>query len=95
MDNVNELTSAQLVTHYLMNSYLYYIKGLSCITDTEYDRLCQRLLTEWDDVTHVHKEYVDKEALEAGTAYHLKEDDYPTIARFAAMAYYNANNKDN
>jgi NAD-dependent DNA ligase len=81
---VNKLTSEQLVAHYMMHSYLYYIEGTSVISDRSYDLLCQRLLAEWDDLHHPHKVLIDKQALSSGTGFYLKEEDYPSIAKITA-----------
>ena len=60
-----------LVPYYLMFSYLYYEKNLSLIEDTEFDKLCQTLLEKYDNVEHMHKHLVSKEALTAGTGYDI------------------------
>lgn len=69
---------------YLIHSYLYYIEETPLISDTEYDRLCKKLLNSFDTLTHRHKHLVSKEALQAGTGYHLAEADYPLITKRAA-----------
>ena len=60
-----------LVPYYLMFSYLYYEKNVSLIEDTEFDKLCQTLLEKYDNVEHMHKHLVSKEALTAGTGYDI------------------------
>jgi hypothetical protein len=32
-----------------------------------FDRICQRLLEDYDNVEHIHKKYVKKDTLESGT----------------------------
>ena len=44
-----------LVPYYLMFSYAYYKENESLITDSEYDQICQDLITNWDNITHWHK----------------------------------------
>ncbi len=80
-----------LVPWYLMTSYLYYKEDQSIITDSDYDWLCLKLSEEWDNITHVHKKYIDKDSLSAGTGYALNE--YPERVKGAAKAVLgNVNN---
>ena len=55
-----------------MYSYLYYEEDSPIISDGEYDSICKRLHSEWDNVEHFHKHLIDKETLLAGTGYTLK-----------------------
>lgn len=74
------------VAPYLVHSYLYYIHDVSLILDEEYNAICKKLLENFDDITHMHKKYIDKESLKANTAYTISE--YPTIVKACArMAY--------
>ena len=85
MTNINQLSTNQLVSYYMMSSYIYYAASSfleSPLDDTEYDALCKRLLDEWDDVDHPHKKLIDFNSLTAGTGFYLK--DYPTIVKNAA-----------
>ncbi len=59
------------IVRYLLASYLYYEEDFSPISDEEYDSLCQELLLELDSVTHWARYLIDKDALKAGTGYHL------------------------
>jgi NAD-dependent DNA ligase len=85
---ISKLTKAQLVPQYLMHSYLYYIEGSPVLSDRSYDLLCIRLLAEWNEVEHPHKDIVDRESLSSGTGFYLKEEDYPRIATIAAREYF-------
>lgn len=78
----------RLVPLYLAASYLYYIHDRSLMPDAGYDRICQRLAAEFDSVTHAHASLLDRRALEAGTAYHLRESDYPLIVSSSAWMLY-------
>ena len=71
-----------LVPYYLMFSYLYYEKDVSLIEDTEFDKLCQTLLEKYDNVEHMHKHLVSKEALTAGTGYDIV---YTNMIKDSAM----------
>ena len=60
----------------LQASYLYYIAyDGTPWSDVEYDSNCRELLKNWDTFEHDHKRLADKEALEAGSLYHISE--YP------------------
>jgi hypothetical protein len=90
MKNIKELKKTQLVPYYLMSSFLYYEshpQWESPLTDTDYDDLCKRVLTEWDDIEHPHKHLIDYFALSAGTGFYLKQDDYPQIVQGAAVTW--------
>jgi len=70
----------------MMSSYIYYVANSfleSPLSDTEYDELCKRLLSKWDDVDHPHKKLIDFNSLTAGTGFYL--NDYPTIVKNAAV----------
>ena len=78
-----DLPPNQALAIYLMASYGYYILDIPVISDTEYDNLAKHLLNVYDKITHVHRHLVDKNSLEAGTLFSLKEKDYPTIVKTA------------
>ncbi len=63
-----------LVPWYIMAAYAYYVEDNPLLTDGSFDRLATRLLENFDKVEHQHKEFIDKDALHAGS--YLGE--YPT-----------------
>ena len=65
-----------------MLSYLYYVKNISLIEDTEFDQMCKTLLGKLDSLTHMHKHLVKKESLTAGTGYDIK---YTNMIKDSAM----------
>ena len=71
-----------LIPYYLMFSYLYYVKHISLIEDTEFDQMCKTLLDKLDGLTHMHKHLVKKENLTAGTGYDIK---YTNMIKDSAM----------
>lgn len=77
-----------LIPWYLMASYLYYIHDESLLSDEVYDEVCARLSYLFKTLTHVHKHKIDSGALKAGTAFHMKEEDYPTIVKSAAFRVF-------
>ena len=76
--------SWKLVVWYLMASYCYYCLDKTIMPDADFDGICLRLLKEFDNIEHRHKYLIDKSALEAGTGFHIKEDEYPGIVKGAA-----------
>ena len=72
-----------LVPYYLMFSYAYYKENESLVPDTEYDQICRDLITNWNDITHFHKELLDLDSLKAGTGYDIK---YPKRVVYADLA---------
>jgi len=74
-----------LVPWYLMASYLYYLKDISLLQDHEYDLVCKEIFERWDKIDHQHKELISKEDLKAGTGFSLREEDYPSITKNAAL----------
>lgn len=79
-----DLSPGLALQQYLLASYAYYIRDKSIYPDEYYDALAKFLLTSWDTFEHRHKYLVTREDLEAGTLYHLKEHDYPSIVRNSA-----------
>jgi NAD-dependent DNA ligase len=51
----------------LMASYAYYKEDDPIFSDAFFDNMGKTMLERWDDITHYHKEYINKDDLEAGT----------------------------
>lgn len=62
------------VPWYLMAAYAYYVEDDPIMEDRDFDLLAKKLLKDWDEVEHIHKEYLTKDMLEAGTYI----GDYPS-----------------
>lgn len=73
-DNIN-----MMVPWYLMAAYAYYVEDDPILEDSTFDRLAKKLLSDWDNVEHFHKEYLNKDMLEAGTFI----GEYPTRVKGA------------
>ena len=73
------VTTKAVVGWLLMASWCYYIEPqpVSLLSDQQYDKACAWLLRHYDTVNHKYKHLLPREALVAGTAYHLREKDYP------------------
>ena len=67
------------VPYYLMASYAYYVEDDPIFSDAFYDELAKTILAEWDNITHRHREVIDKDALEAGSFL----GEYPSIVEGA------------
>lgn len=70
-------TKNSVIGHYLIHSYLYYIRNISCIEDSDYDNMAKYILNNYDVLEHKLKHLITQDDLRAGTLYHLKESDYP------------------
>ena len=68
----------------LIASYAYYIKFESLFDDSDFDKICLYALREYDNIQSNYKHLVTKEALQAGSCYHLKYDDYPPRISYIA-----------
>lgn len=55
------------VPWYLMACYAYYVEDDPILEDATFDRLAKKILKEWDEIDHFHKDYLTKDMLEAGT----------------------------
>ncbi|KPK10625.1 MAG: hypothetical protein AMJ56_07595 [Anaerolineae bacterium SG8_19] len=66
---------------YLIHSYLYYIMNTPVISDSEYDKLCKRLLD-----SGAEHELISREDLAAGTGYSIKEYPADIIAEARKLA---------
>ena len=69
MENLN-----MMVPYYLMASYAYYKEDDPIFSDAFFDNMGKTMLERWVDITHYHKEYINKGDLEAGTFL----GEYPT-----------------
>jgi hypothetical protein len=60
------------------------------MSDQEYDQLCKDILENFDvlRVTHRHGYLLDKEALKAGSGYHITPGQYPNIVKHCALQIY-------
>lgn len=79
-----KINPASAISFYLAASYLYYCRYTSILSDEVYDGICKWLLNNLDKLEHTNKNMVDKGALKAGTAYHIKAEDYPLRVRVSA-----------
>lgn len=62
----------------LMSSYAYYIQDDPILSDGCFDKMCKYALDNYDKLKHRHVErFITKEALRAGTMYHITHDAYP------------------
>lgn len=77
-----------LVPWYLMAAYAYYIQDNPIITDNLFDKMGKRMIQCWDDIEHIHKHYITKDMLEAGT--YLGE--YPSRVEGAVDSLRSVNN---
>ena len=55
------------VPWFLMSAYAYYRQDDPILSDVCFDKLSKKMLTQWDEITHQHKECITKDDLSAGT----------------------------
>ena len=56
-----------LVPLYLILSYAYYVEDNPLVSDAYYDSMAKQLYKEYDNVNHMHKHLISKDALAAGS----------------------------
>ena len=61
-ENIN-----MMVPYYLMASYAYYKEYDPIFSDDFFDAMAKTMLERWDDIEHMHKVYISKNDLRAGT----------------------------
>lgn len=67
---------------WLIAGYKYYIQDDgSYMSDYDYDFLAHLLLKNWDKVTHPAKALINEDSLRCGSAFHIREDQYPEEVR--------------
>ena len=76
-DNLN-----MAVPWYLMASYAYYEEDKPILSDSVFDRLARKILEFWDTIDHMHKEFLNKDMLEAGTFL----GEYPSRVKYAVQS---------
>jgi len=82
-------TTNAVVGWLLMASWCYYIEPVpaSLLSDGQFDRACAWLARHYDRVTHKYKHLLPLDALSAGSAFHLRMDQYPLgLIRQAQLA---------
>lgn len=83
------VTTKAVVGWLLMASWCYYIEPTpaSLLSDQQFDKACAWLLRHYDSVNHKYKHLLPRDALVAGSAFHLSAGEYPQgIVRLAQQA---------
>lgn len=73
-----------IIPWFLGSSYLYYIRGVSILSDELYDKLAAALKGSWPLISHPHKYLITEQDLEAGSLFSLTAADYPVMVKSAA-----------
>ena len=61
-DNIN-LT----IPWYLMAAWAYYEEDNPILSDGYFDNLSRKIMIHWDEINHMHKDFISKDDLEAGS----------------------------
>lgn len=72
-----------LIPWYLIAAYAYYVLDTPVLADATFDEICRMLDDEWDDLEHMHKAWVSRGDLSAGTR---MSTAYPSLAKASACA---------
>ena len=72
-----------LIPWYLIAAYAYYVLDTPVLADATFDEICRMLDDEWDDLEHMHKAWVSRGDLSAGTRMSAA---YPSLAKASACA---------
>lgn len=88
IETIERLPGRLLVSHYLIASFNYYHLDQSPMTDQAFDRLCVRLLEQYDSIEHTHKHLISKDDLAAGSCF-LPYEKFPSRVLNTAYDYYN------
>ena len=59
---------------YLAACYLYYVRDVSLMCDSDFDAMCREMHDRWGEIRHQHKHLVSLGALRAGTGFGI---EYP------------------
>jgi hypothetical protein len=81
----DDVPLGRLVPIFLMSSCLYYEYNLSILTDDQFDKLCNKLHSNWDKVEHMHKHLITKADLAVGSGYGIQ---YTNMIMSSAMSWY-------
>ena len=73
-DNLN-----MTVPWYLMSAYAYYVEDRPILSDSYFDRLAKKMIDNWDNIEHMHKEVISMDMLQAGTFL----GEYPSRGKYA------------
>lgn len=68
-----------IIPWYLMAAYAYYEEDNPILSDQIFDRLGKLALEFWDDIEHMHKDFINVDMLKAGTYM----GEYPSRIKFA------------
>lgn len=79
---------------YLIHSYIYYCLDTKTITDSLYDDICRCLYDNFDKIQTQWPELFEKDALSAGTGYHLTWKFPEEIKKQAEREIYYVEEKD-
>ena len=84
MIEIQDMSPNRLVSWFMMASYAYYVLGKPIMEDPSFDYLVQRLKDCYDEADHIHKKYITKGHLDAGTGYDII---YPSMVKGATKQY--------
>lgn len=80
-----------LVVAFLTSSYIYYHKPTmrAICSDFTFDWICRELRQKYHEISHPELHLITMEDLNAGSGFALKESDYGSQCKAAAMSMSN------
>lgn len=79
-----KIEDKQLVPYYLMSCFLYYHKNDQVLSDSDYNKVCDRLLENYDKIEHPHKHLVTIEDLKSQGSPSI---EFPRIVMCSAIEW--------
>ena len=74
----------KLISWFMIASYAYYHLDSSVMSDYDFDYLVKRIIDNWEDINHPHKNLIEKSNLDAGSGYDI---NFPLMVRGATVDY--------
>ena len=68
-----------MIPWYIMAAYAYYVEDNPIISDQLFDKLAQRIYNKWEELDHIHKDFLDQDMVRSDTYL----GDYPSRVKGA------------
>jgi len=65
--DVCDTSTNMYIPWYIMAAYAYYVEDSPILSDRTFDNMSKKILEKWDEIEHIHKKYLNKDMLGAGT----------------------------
>lgn len=65
--DVCDTSTNMYIPWYIMAAYAYYVEDSPILSDRTFDNMSKKILENWNKIEHIHKKYLNRDMLEAGT----------------------------